>query len=104
MTSWRRFVPKTVAQTIWQSWRIHPDWTFADHLSYLNNDAFLDVTREDAWAAWIRLQAEGYITQQHDVVCVCSVYDRCSTVRSVDAYRAPTANAAIRARNRAYND
>jgi hypothetical protein len=97
-------MPKTVAQTIWQSWRIHPDWTFEDHLSYLNNDAFMDVTRDDAWTAWIRLQAEGYITPQHDRTCVCSVYDRCATVRSVDAMRAPTHNAAIRARNRAYND
>lgn len=95
---------KTIAQTIWQSWRIHPDWSFEDHLSYLTNDAFVDCTREQVWHTWIRLQAEGYIPQQHDRTCVCGPYDRCATLRSVDAMRAPTRNAAIRAQCRAYND
>lgn len=40
----------------------------------------------------------------HDTPCVCGAYDRCSGVRAEDARRAPTHNAAIRARNRAYND
>lgn len=97
-------MPKTVAQVIWQSWRIHPAWTFDEHLSYLRNDAFMDVTRDQARRAWVRLQAEGYIPQQHESPCICGAYDRCTQVREVDAYRAPTANAAIRERNRAYND
>lgn len=40
----------------------------------------------------------------HDEPCVCGPYDRCRGVRTLDAMAAPTKNAAIRARHRAYND
>lgn len=44
------------------------------------------------------------VTSLHDDPCVCGPYDRCNGVRAEDARRAPTRNAAIRARHRAYND